>query len=167
MPETIMKRLIDPIFNSKVRYALELIADVSNSQDVPLKRLHALHRGAMKAVLGMSRFEHPSDQTLYARTGQKSIFQMAFEATAGLAWKCSRDWKNHPLTKDRLQVHRTNRTTRQTIQREHPPQPTKGSLLSRLIEVWEQAPPGVKDAEHWRAAKREIMDWSSKLHTPS
>ena len=65
LPRDIVIKMIEPLFTSKLRYALELLTDsVKPDSDTLLKRLHSLHRGAMKAALRISSKEHPSDQEL-------------------------------------------------------------------------------------------------------
>ena len=108
-------------------------------------------------------FNHPSDCELYSQTGQVSVKQMALEATATLAWKCGKDWKNNPLAKRRIQEHSSGRQTRQRTQRTFPPQFTRGSLLSRMVEVWERLPNEVKTAEDWEFAKRNIKTWTEEF----
>ena len=114
----------------------------------------------MKAVLGIGRHIHPSDSELYARTGQDSVQQMVLEATALLAWKCVKDWQNNPLVSGRIEKHFSGRQTRQVTQRTFPPQPTRGSMLSRMVEVWEKLPQVVKAEENKESAKTKIKTWT-------
>ena len=114
----------------------------------------------MKAVLGIGRHCHPSDSELYSRTGQVSVQQLAFEATASLAWKCVKDWQSNPLASNRIEEHFSERQTRQRMQRTFPPQSTRGSLLSRMVEVWESIPELIKAEEDWDCAKAKIKTWT-------
>jgi hypothetical protein len=100
-----------------------------------LKRLHKLHRGAMKAALGIQMRDHPEDAQLLQQTGQASVHEMALRATAGLAWKCAHNWNHHPLAS-----HGWKDTNLRELQdRPHqgcfPPQHEKSSLVSRLVSV--------------------------------
>jgi hypothetical protein len=53
-------RMIEPIFTAKLRYAMELVCDLTNSEaDMGLRRLHKIHRAAMKAALGIETRDHP------------------------------------------------------------------------------------------------------------
>ena len=159
-PSEVLKKMVDALFNSKMRYAIELTTNVLDCQDKILQRLHGLHRSAMKAVLGLGRHDHPPDSELYSRTGQASVQQMAFEATASLAWKCGRDWKANPLAQGRLKGHFSGRQTRQATQRTFPPQNVKGSLLSRLVEIWEELPKNIRQEEDKEVAKGRIKTWA-------
>ena len=159
----VLKNMIDPLFNSKMRYAMELTTDALNKEDKPLQRLHASHRGAMKAVLGIGRNLHPSDSELYSRTGQVPVQHMALEATASLAWKCVKNGQSDPLTNGRIEEHFSARQTRQKTQRSYPPQSTQGSLLSRMVEVWERLPDVVKTEENWDCAKAKIKKWTENF----
>ena len=163
LPAQVVKKMVDPLFNSKMRYAMELTTDALKKEDKSLQRLHALHRGAMKAVLGIGRNSHPSDNELYSRTGQVSVQQMAMEATASMSWKCIKDWQKNPLANNRIEEHFSGRQTRQATQRTFPPQSTQGSLLSRMVEIWEQLPEKVKEENNWEAAKAGIKTWTSHL----
>jgi hypothetical protein len=53
LPRDLVIKIIEPIFTAKLQYALELVTDTTKADtDMGLKRLHKLHRGAMKAALG-------------------------------------------------------------------------------------------------------------------
>ena len=160
LPCIVVRRMVDPLFNSKLRYAMELTTDVLSQEDKSLQKLHALHRGAMKAVLGIGRDKHPSDSELYSRTGQVSVRQMALEATASLAWKYMKDWQKNPLTKSRIEEHFSGRQTRQATKRDFPPQSTQGSLLSHVVEVWESLPEMIKTEESFETVKVKIKTWA-------
>ena len=162
LPQRAVCHMIEPIFCAKLRYALELLVDtVSEGQDTDgiLQALHGLHRSAMKAALGLSWRNHPSNRELYDRTGQNSIYQMVQEATACLAWKCGQDWDKHPLTSGNVVRHSSGRNTRQATSRSLPPQPTQGTLISRVVEVWEQLPHQVKHDRKFCTAKKNIKKW--------
>ena len=161
LPRQLLCSFIEPIFTAKLRYALELIVDSSldNERDTVLQALHSLHRSAMKSALGLSIRQHPTDENLYKRTGQTSVCQMAAEATACLAWRCGQDWGEHPLTAGRVKEHWSRKNTRQATQRSLPPQPTPGSLVTRIVEMWEKMPTHVKEAKDYGAAKARIKDW--------
>ena len=163
LPVNVLKKMIDPLFNSKLRYALELTTDALNEEDKALQRLHSLHRGAMKAVLGISQHFHPPDKDLYSRTGQVSVQEMALEATASAAWKWVKNWQSNPLASGRIEEHFSARQTRQKTQRTFPPQSTKGSLLSRVVEVWEKLPEDVRGEEKWECAKVKIKTWTTRF----
>jgi len=158
LPRHIMCQMIEPIFTAKARYALELLVDATEEKNMPLKHLHRLHRSAIKAALRIPALQHPSDKELYRQSGQMSIRKMAWEATALLAWKCSRDWENHPLTRGRIEKHVSGRQTRQATQRSFPPQSTKDSLVGRLVEVWESLPDHVKLLNKLEEVKCQIKD---------
>ena len=84
LPREVVCMMLEPIFTAKLRYGLELVVDIfaKPPQDKPLRELHALHRSAMKAALGIPCSAHPSNKELYDRTGQISIYELAAVATA-------------------------------------------------------------------------------------
>ena len=157
--------MIEPLFCAKLRYGLELIVDIlhkDKGEDLALQALHSLHRGAMKAALGISHRKHPSDEELYRRTGQQPIRLMAQAATALMAWKCGRDWRNHPLTGGKVIEHYSGRNTRQSTLRSLPPQPIRGILTYRLVELWEKLPQKAKEEQDYSSAKKIIKSWLSE-----
>ena len=128
-----------------------------------MKQLHALHRQAMKATLGIPHFAHPSDQELFERTGQRQrpLSMVVQEATASLAWKCLTQEEN-PLMQDRLKDHFSGRSTRRATMRHFPPQCTRDTLLFQLVETWERLPEHVKKTTDWKTAQKSIKEWASK-----
>jgi hypothetical protein len=95
-----------------------------------LKRLHKLHRAAMKSALGIQMRDHPEDAQLLQQTQQ-----------AGLAWKCAQKSGDHPITSHRVEGHQSKRATRQTTtSRSFPTQQEKSSLVSRMVDTWEKLP---------------------------
>ena len=83
---------------------------------------------------------------------------MAYIQTSTMAWKCSRDWHEHPLTISRIDTHALKRETRQN-RRGFPPQKTKKSLINRLVEVSESFPLEIKQEEDPVKAKKLIKSW--------
>jgi hypothetical protein len=153
-------RMIEPIFTAKLRYAMELVCDSTNFEaDMSLRRLHKIHRAAMKAALGIETREHPDDDLLLKRTGQSSVHEMALRAPAGLAWRCAQSWQNHPLTGGRIEEQQPKKATRQASSREFPPQSEKTLLVSRLVETWVKIPDHIKKEERESVAKKKIKSW--------
>ena len=104
----------------------------------------------MKAALGLRHRQHPSDEQLWGRTGEVSIYQLALMALAGLSWQCGKNWDN-ALTKGRLEVHKNGRNTIQPTMRLFPPQSTVGSLPYKVVEMWERMPITI-GRQHWHNA---------------
>ena len=147
LPRKIVIDMINPIFTSKLRYALELLVDTSKpNQDMAIHRFHSLHRLAMKASLGINRLKEISDQALWDQTGQKSVIHIANVAIARLAWKCSKNWHEHPLTRNLIEEHTNARPIRQNL-RVFLPQKVKGSIIHSLVETWEQLPKEIRQEE--------------------
>ena len=162
VPSYIVCQMIEPVFLSRLRYAMEVTVDgMVGDEHAGMKQLHGLHRQAMKAALGIPHLAHPSDQELLERTGQKPLSTVVLEATASLAWKCLTQEEN-PLMQDRLEGHYSGRNTRQSTMRNFPPQCTRGTLISRLVETWERLPENVKRTTDWSKAQKSIKEWASK-----
>ena len=68
----------------------------------------------------------------------------------------------NPLSACRLERHSTNRITQQATSRDFPPQKTKGSLLGRLIEVWELLPADIKQESEKDKVDNKIKLWATK-----
>ena len=161
LPSGIASQLIEPLFTSKIRYALELVADVpGTAQGQLLKRLHLLHRSAMKAALLIPMRRHPNDEYLYNLTGQVPVRSLAVEATASMAWKSFKS--DYQFLENRVKGHESGRATRQSTQRTFPPQNTRGTLISRLVELWEMLPQEVKECNELEKAKLLIQKWVRK-----
>ena len=159
LPAGVMCQMIDPVFTSKLRYALELVTNCDAESDSLLKELHALHRKAMKAALGYGMNDHPGDEYLLETTGQMSVQTLSRLATACMAWKSLRDPNKCSLMQGRLENHRSLKQTRQRCQRTFPPQDTNETLLSRLVEVWETIPRPIKEMNSPQAAKTALKCW--------
>jgi hypothetical protein len=163
LPRDLVIKMIEPIFTAKLRYALELVTDTTKAEtDMGLKRLHKLHRAAMKAALGIQMRDHPEDAQLLQQTRQASVHEMALRATAGLAWKCAHNWGDHPLTSHRVEGHQSERNTRQATSRSFPPQHEKSSLVSRLVETWEKLPVHIQGEEKQSVVKKKIKSWAGR-----
>ena len=155
--------MIEPVFTSKLRYALALLVDITaKEKDTVLKSLHHLHRQAMKVALGLERQSGYSDQELFDLTGQKSVLFSARVSTAKLSWSCAKDWEGHALTRERLDHHHGGRTTRQNS-RVFPPQRTKSSLMHRIVETWETLPVSIKQEDDERTVRPKIKEWARTL----
>jgi hypothetical protein len=90
LPRDLVIKMIEPIFTAKLQYALKLATDTTKVETdicMGLKRLHKLHRAAMKAAIGIQMRDHPEDAQLLQQTQQVSVHEMALRATAGLAWE--------------------------------------------------------------------------------
>ena len=163
LPRDLVIEMIEPLFMSKLRYAIELVVDITVPEDDQVfKKLHSLHRQAMKAALGIGPRAIICDKELFVRTKQYSVLYTATVATANMAYKCSRDWDNHPLTGDKIEHHFSGRDTRQA-KKAFPPQKTKQSLINRLLQVWETLPESIKNEEDEKAAKKKIKEWAKSM----
>ena len=158
LPKSVLIRMIEPIFTAKMRYALELVVDITNNKDHVLERLHHLHRQAMKTVLSIQRNQHPQDAELLKRTKQLSVRQMVIGAMARLAWQCSQDWERNSLTGGRIRLPVHARATRQAESRTFPPQNCE-SIVGRLVETWEAMPAEIKIESDECRVKRKIRAW--------
>ena len=163
--KTLFQQIME--INSKLRYGLALTTNCLNPEDLAIKKLHSLHRAAMRASLFLTNKEHPSDKDHLEKTGQKSVLEMATAATANMAWKAGQDWRENPLTSGRTEEHRGQKTTRQLLQRTLPPQsiPVESSLVSRLAELWEKLPNEIKTERKELSAKEKISQWAAKQST--
>ena len=164
LPVGVLVQMIQPIFTSKLLYGLQLLVSDPSSQDSSYSKLQNLHRQAMKAALRMSR--GPSgitDEELLERTGQKSLKSHVLSSLGCMAWKTLRNWKTHPMTDGRVEEHMSQRVTRQGMRRDFPPQTTEASIITRMVECWEQwLPDTIKQEENEVAAKRQIRKLSEK-----
>ena len=96
------------------------------------------------------------------QTAQVSIKKLAMRLVEKMAWKCLKTWKEHPMTADRVVEHLGSQLTRQT-KRDFPPQQVSESIISRMIEVWENIPMHVKSTEEEHTFNKRIKCWTSQL----
>jgi len=156
-PKQLAVQLIDPLFTSKVRYSLPLIY----KKELPMKKLQGLHRLAMKAALRLKSTHNISTEELVRLTNQKSLTQIAKEIIATLAWKTSPKWKTHPLFQDRIREQPAYKITRQS-KNAFPKQFVAGSIITDIIELWQEMPKHILEEKIVSAAKREIVKWCNK-----
>ena len=166
LPKSVLVSLIEPLFTSHLRYGLELLVDVGEGQQgVNVRRIEKAHKKAMQAALGWDVSKRMSIEELREKTCQPSVFEMALTASCNQAWKCGQDWDRHPLTKGRLHSHISLQGTRQCTQRQYPPQHVPGSLVNRMVELWEMMPRDIKEEKNSRVAKKKIKAWSKATST--
>ncbi len=162
LPVDIVKRMIQPIFTSKLMYGLALLASNQEllTENSLLKQLCLLHHRAMKVALRIRKHSGITYPEMLQRAGQKSVLQMALEQLSSASCKCLTPAK-HPLIQGRLEEHRGIRTTRQSS-RQWPPQSTKHSFISKLVEVWEQLPKNISQEQNCLKRKSLIQQWSAR-----
>ena len=166
LPTVVLVSLIEPLFTSKLRYGLELLVDIEEGhQGVNVRRIENIQKKAMQAALGWKNSKGMSIEELRNKTLQPSVFEMALIATCNQAWKCGQDWEKHPLTKGRLRSHMSMQSTRQYTQRQYPPQQLPGSLVHRMVELWEIMPTDIKEEKNLVVAKKKIKAWSRATST--
>lgn len=163
LPRKVMSNLIDPIFTSKLRYGLELISNPLDANDSVLTKLSALHRQAIKAALRIPKRRHVSYVELLRQSEQKSIRFHSFTSQAKLAWQSIGHHQSHPLTGCRIEQHLNKQNTRQSSNRTFPPQSVNGSVITRLVEIWEMLPKAVKEQDKIANVKRMVNSWSSNF----
>ena len=151
---------------TRLRYGLELLVDVGEGQQgVNVRKIEKVHKKSMQAALGWGASKRMTIEELREKTCQPSVFEIALTATCNQAWKCGQDWEGHPLTKGRLRGNHSLHSTRQGTQRQYPPQQLPGSLVHRMIELWEKLPIDIKQEKNEVQAKKKIKAWSKTRST--
>ena len=161
IPRDIAINLIEPVFTSKLRYGLELVANAKNPEDMAIKRLEMLHKSALRAATGTKRRGVPYNDLL-AQTNQMPIRSIAENATAMLAWKCAQNWSIHPLMQGRVETHKSLRETRQRNTKDFPPQLVgqNKSIIPRVLITWDAMPSQIKEETKLLTARRMIRKWT-------
>ncbi len=162
LPVEIVKLMIQPIFTSKLLYGLSLLASDTGplKKNTLLRQLSSLHQQAMKSALRIRKRQSVSYCDLLEYTGQKSVFQLALDQLSITACKCLTA-DAHPLVNSRLEKHLGIKRTRQS-ERTWPPQSTRGSLITRMVEVWECLPCNICEEESNFRRNKLIKKWSAK-----
>ena len=157
LPRSVLCQFLNSIFVSKMLYSLPF-----HTGEKSQKTLTKLHRQAMKAALKIPTRADIATEKLLQQTRQASIKELTTRSLAGLAWNCSKNWEEHPLTKSRVKGHIGSHRTRQT-ERDFPPQEVRESLITHMIEVWEKMPFDVKSAEDPFTFKENLGIWTSQM----
>ena len=168
LPRDVVCTMIQAIFTSKLLYGLPLVCDIRGGEsDQNIKRLHTLHRRAMKAALRIDRTQHPPDSELLVRTKQRSVIQMTRASTGTLAGKCVPEHNSHPLLLGRVVEHVGGKCTRQSQNRVFPPQPVSDSIVAKLTEMWERLPQNIRTEKQESRRCRLIKKWAYSIQYPS
>ena len=90
LPTRTLLQSLDPIFNSKLIYGLEVICDpITKGQGQGCKiteKLQVLQNDAMRAVLGLRRSDRIKQKELLQRCSQLSVQDLALRATLNQSW---------------------------------------------------------------------------------
>ena len=162
LPKHIMAKLVQPVFTSKLTYALEIIGSPSingMSQEAFLKRLQILQNRASRVALGVAPKHRIPSSKLLAQTNQTSVFQMSFRAVATAAWKQLAPCNNmKTFVKDRLKTW-SGRCSRFNQCGKWPSQGVRGSLFTSMVSVWNYLPEDIKTSKTLLLAKRKIRNF--------
>ena len=167
LPRNILLQCLNPIFNSKLMYGLEVITNPATYLGQPqckaIAKLQVIQNEAMRAVLGLRLTDRTKVEVLLQKCNQLSVHELALRATMGLAWNslssCAR--RKKIVAEERLRNWQMVRETRQSSQQTFPVQEVK-SLLSRLTIVWNNMPEDIRSEEQSSAAKKKIKSCFSR-----
>ena len=119
MPRNLTIRMIEPLFNSKMRYGIELLS----CSEPAMEMMKRLHKSCMKAALGIPNRRHCEYEDLLERTGQQSVSEMANKHMHNLSWLCGKKWDKHALPKgiyERITEPRTRDERSRTFRKLEP-----------------------------------------------
>jgi hypothetical protein len=91
LPKAAMKKVINPMFTSKLQYVLEVFGYPTSQickdkeEDAIIKKLQVLHNMAMRAALGIGGKDRTSCSRLLSLTGQTSVGEMCLRAVSRAA----------------------------------------------------------------------------------
>ena len=161
LPKNILLHCLNPIFNSKLMYGLEVITNPTTLPGQPLckviAKLQVIQNEAMRAVLGLRLADRTKVEVLLQRCNQLSVHDLALRATLGQAWNSLSSVARRKKidAANRLRNWQSVRETRQTSQETYPVQEIN-SLLSRLTIAWNGMPEDIRKEERSISAKRKI-----------
>ena len=167
LPRNILLQCLNPVFNAKLMYGLEIITNPTTLPGQPqckaIARLQVIQNDAMRAVLGLRLSDRTKVEVLLQRCNQLSVHDLALRATYGQAWKSlsSVERRRKIDAVKRLRNWQTVRETRQSSQETYPVQEIN-SLLSRLTSVWNSMPEDIRKEDQSISAKRKIKSCFSK-----
>jgi len=167
LPKATMKKCISPVFTSKLSFALELITDPMkhsepNQPRCPaITRLQRLQNEAMRAALRLSRGDRISERELLQRCGQTSVTTLAMRAIANHAWNslARKELRTQNELARRIDWGAQGRATRQTCNETIPPQAIQGTLVDKIVRVWNVMPKELRQEQNKFAAKKKIKSF--------
>jgi hypothetical protein len=165
-----MQKVINPMFTSKVQYALEVFGNPSSQickdkeEDVIIKKLQVLHNMAMRAALGIGGKDRTSCSRLLSLTGQTFVGEMCIRAVSRAAKVhigLEIEGRELPLTGGRLIWPQRTRMTRNLEKGLLPPQKLPGTLLAAMATVWNGLPEAIKSEQSETKCKKKIAAFCS------
>jgi hypothetical protein len=148
-----MKKVINPMFTSKVQYALEVFGNPTSQicsdkeEDAIIKQLQVLHNMAMRAALGIGGKDRISCSRLLSMTGHTFVGEMCLRAVSRAAKihiGMDIEGQESPLAGGRLILSQRTRTTRNIEKGLLTPQKSSGTLLAAMAIVGNVLPEAIK-----------------------
>jgi hypothetical protein len=139
-----MKKVINPIFTSKVQYALKVFGNATSQickdkeENVIIKKLQVLHNMAIRAALGIGGKD---------RTSVGDMWLRAVSRAAKIHIGLEIEGQESPLIGGLLIWPKRTRMTRNLEKGLLPPQKLSGTLLVAMATVWNGLPEAVKSEQ--------------------
>jgi hypothetical protein len=166
-----MKKVINPMFTSKVQYVLEVFGNpisqiCKNKEDAIIKKLQVLHNMAIRAALGIGGKDRTSCSRLLSLIGQTSVGEMCLRAMSRAAKVCigmEIKGRELPLAGGRLIRLQRTRMTRNIKKGLLPPQNLSGTLRAAMATVWNGLPKAIKSELSETKKKKKNSAFCSNL----
>ena len=173
IPEENLKKVVDSLWNSKLRYGLQLCTQVrmtdedKKSQNLKLTQIA---QNKMLRLLDKSRIrDKRSIKEMLTRFDMLSVNQTAAQIKLTEAWKAVNEPK-YPLKMRREEREGEHSRTVRTNTRRELEEGGKSRALRECFsreagKIWNRAPADIKEAKTLRGAKKAIRKFCKSLPT--
>ena len=156
-------QLLQPLFTSKLRYAIDLTTDATlyndnGDQELAIRKLQVLLNHAMRAVLGKPAGDRSKAEDLLRECRHPSVSRISLQAAAMMAWRLfSESGDLRGLTEGRLDKVGDREGLRSRSAGQLYTQKVQGTCLTRSVKIWNLLPDEMKTASN-KAAARKALD---------
>ena len=165
-----LKKVANSIFNSKVRYGLQLIGRVrwssEDSVQGNLKAVQKIQNKMLRLLNGSNLIDKISTKTLLEKANMLSVNQTNAQIKITHVWKALQD-PNHPLKIERVSHETTAYLTRAQangdLKEFGKSNIVQSTFLSDACHIWNKCPRNIKDCDTLWKAKKTIRSFVATL----
>ena len=163
-------KVVDGLFNSKIRYGLQLLGKVRLTNEDPectnIKTIQLIQNRLLRTLNNTKIKDQISTKSLLEKFGYMSVNQMNYQVKLMEAWKAL-NVEGYPLKIAQQSVPDVGTATRAARNR-RPVQvgnttTTRNTSVSDSIRLWNQAPNSITESKTLYGAKKEIKKYAKTL----
>ena len=165
-----VKKVVDGLFISKIRYGLQLLGKVRLTNDDPecanIKAIQLVQNKLLRALNNTKIKDQISTKSLLEKFGFMSVNQMNYQVKLMEAWKAL-NVEGYPLKFAQQSVPDVGIATRAALNRKPieigKSTATRNSCVSDSIRIWNLAPKSITESKTAYCAKKAIKDYAKSL----